>query len=164
MEIKSFGIYNLKKEYLEDRYPSFFPGKKGRPFALIFQDKANPDILWALPISKSQKYENILKKYPNNIVKYKMPKFNSYILTQNIIPLYKSDIANEYRVNDVHVTIKSPLKQKEILAKSNRFLFLIKNSFVQYHNVVKELYEELSEEIELKNEEHDLIKNEIMKF
>lgn len=159
MKVKAFGIYNLTENFLDEQYPDFYPSKRGRPFVLVFQDKQNQDVLWAVPISKAEKYKKILEKYPANVVEYDLPKYKSYILIQNIVPCTLEDIQNEYKVAGIHLCIKSKKKQHEIANKANKILSLIKRDQLKAQLIVKDMYFKICYEEALEKETHQVIED-----
>ena len=134
MAIKDGMFYFVKNDFIKKykNYNLMHNKNNGikRPFYLVFNDKHNNEIYWAIPLSRQySKYKKIYKKLieksngkfePFNFV-FINNKENSVFLLQNMFPIIKKYVLNNnyYLNNDNLIT---PNKRNEIIKKAKRIM------------------------------------------
>lgn len=145
--------------FLKDSYFEKFSDQQGilqnkgnenfRPYFYAFDDKNNPNIFWAVPISSQ--CEKYLKIYNNSKAKYgrcdtivfgKVLGKNKAFLIQNMCPVSKEYVSSEYMLNGINVSVHPKVeetlirKARAVIAKYNHGVKLI---FPDVHKMCKEL-------------------------
>jgi len=146
-----YGLYILTDDFMSSYYPSYFPQNKGdkRPFFMAFEDRKYPDIVWMIPISsKTDKYDDIVKRYPNAGKKIEINRRDSYVLTQNLFPALKTHVLREYTVNSIHYKILNEDVKGEINKKCLAIMALYSQGKIPHADDVLQLYSRLINEIQ----------------
>lgn len=168
--IKDYFIdkYNEKYKLMDNKQS----GRK-RPTYFCIRDKYNSKILWFVPMSKQylkyQKiYKNIkskIKKEPNNFVfANNIASSQSVFLIQNMFPTIKRYIVEEYRKNNLIITVPYSIRREILKKVTEVFALSNQGKIVTFTNITefeKNIKKDLQNEYLLKRYFRQNNKNEL---